>query len=289
MTTPTYNRNGHLSRFEDFAPRRRTLNQLMEEAIAAKKGDRPPEPEPEVIRSFSTVDLVRYRLNSRRLADDYVTMGDPHTNPYDEAEYSGWMARFGVMDRESREPLAMLWILNDPNWDRGFQIASASFSKTKAADATEILAVLQELDVPPGHNSSVDGIIAGKFDLWHEDGNWIAKEPRHLLVFKFESTCFAVSPPITDSVDVYVPLDPSIPLDGGGDETAAYEAKERYRSLAHSIFWEMGVHKGTRPGFSSWGGYGEPTIVKAIGPALYNECDRAEAKPRPKGSSPRRP
>lgn len=286
MTTPTYNRNGHLSRFEDFAAPRKTIGDIVEEAIAHKNGKQLPEPEPEVIRNFATVELVRYRLNSRRMADDYIAMGDPHTHTYDEAEHSGWMARFGVLDRRTRQPIAIFWVVNEPNFKRGFQISSASFSKMIAADPSEILAVLQELDVPPGHNSSVDGILAEKFDLWHEDGEWIAKEPRHLVVYRFDSICFSVSPPITDSVDVYVRLDAEMPLDGGGDESAAYEAKERYRSLAESIFWDMGVHTRARPGFSSWGGYGEPTIVKAIRPSLYNECAPAEAKTEPKGAGP---
>lgn len=287
MTTPTYNRNGHLSRFEDFASRRKTIEEIVQEAIAHKNGNRLPEPEPEVIRSFTTVDLVRYRLNSRRLADDYIAMGDHHTNSYDEAEYSNWMARFGVLDRRSRQPIAIFWVLNEPNHKRGFQIASASFSKTITADPAEILDVLQELDLPPGHNSGVDGILAGKFDLWHEDGEWIAKEPRHLLVYRFESTCFAVSPPIKDSVDVFVPMDAAMPLDGGGNENAAYEAKEHYSMIARGTFWNMGVHQRGRPGFSSWhGGYDDPTIVKAIRPSLYGECAPIEDKTEPERTEP---
>lgn len=287
MTTPTYNRNGHLSRFEDFASRRKTIEEIAEEAIAYKNGNCLPEPEPVVIRSFGTVDLVRYRLNSRRMADDYVAMGDTHTNFYDEARCSDWMARFGVLDRRSGQPIAIFWVLNDPNHNRGFQIAAASFSKTIAPDPAEILAVLQELDVPPGHNSSVDGVLATKFDLWHEDGEWIAKDPRHLLVYRFESTCFAVSPPVRDSVDVFVPMDAAMPIDGGGDEDAAYEAKEHYGSIARGKFWNMGVHQRGRPGFSSWhGGFDDPTLVKAIRPSLYDECAPIEAKAEPKGTEP---
>jgi hypothetical protein len=287
MTTPSYDRNGHLSRFEDFAPQKRTLDEIVNDAIAHKNGETRVEPEPAVIHSFPTVDLVRYRMNSKRLADDYVALGDTNTNPYDEAKCFGWMARFGVLDRRSRQPIAIFWVLNDPNQKRGFQIAAASFSKMVTAHPTEMLAVLHELDVPPGHNSGVNSVIAQKYDLWHEEGEWIAKEPRHLLVYKFKSTCFAVSPPITDTVDVYVPLDTDLSLDGGGDENAAYEAKERYRSVAHSIFWDMGVHSRGRPGFSSWVSYEDPRVVKATGATLYNECSNNGAKAEPKGKEPR--
>ncbi|MCV9964783.1 hypothetical protein OIU34_23100 [Pararhizobium sp. BT-229] len=279
----SYDRNGHLNRFDEFAPVKRSIDDIVEEAIAYKNGKPyPEEPEPELIKSFATADLVRYRLNSRRLADAYKAMGDPHTDPYDDTSASWRMARFGIVDRERKEPIAILRVLNNPNRERGFEIALPSFSKTRKLEPEEFLEILQELDVPPSRRNGEDHDFVRHYDIWHEDGEWVLKEPRHLVVYNFHSTCFSVHPAITDTVDVYVPLDPDKPLDGNGDENAAYWTKEHYRNLAHAKFWDMGVHTRGRPGFSSWVGYGDPKVVKVTGASLYQECEpvaAAQAKP----------
>lgn len=278
-----YDRNGHLSRFEEFAPIKRSIDDIVKEAIAYKSGKPyPQEPEPEVVKSFATADLVRYRLNSRRLADDYRAMGDTNSDPYDDAQYAGRMARFGIVDRQSKEPIAIFWVLNDTNRKRGFEIAMPSFSKTRKLESEEFLEILQELDVPPSRRNGDDNDFVRHYDIWHEDGEWVLKEPRYLVVYNFHSTCFALHPVITDTVDVYVPLDPEKPLDGNGDENAAYWNKDHYRDLAHAKFWDMGVHTRGRPGFSSWMSYGEPKVVKVTGASLYHEFEpvvAAEAKP----------
>lgn len=266
------NRNGHLSRFEDFAPVKRSIDDIVNEAIAFKRGDKAvyAEPEPTVVASCETADLVRYRLNSKRLSDAYLAMGDKHSNPYDEHSYADRCARYGVIDRASGEPVAMLWVTNDHNDEGKFKFSLPSFSKTRSIPQGEFLYLLNELDIPPSRRNGDDQAFARQYDLWYEDGGWVAKEPRHIAVFQFESICFYTHPPMKDSVSVYVPLDPSIPLDGGGDDNAAYMAKDHYRYLAQSKFWSM-RHE-VQPGYSSWMGFGDPTVVKVTGRNLYNEC-----------------
>jgi hypothetical protein len=274
----SYDRNGHLNRFDEFAPKVRTIDDIVKEAIAYKNGKpATEEPEPEVIKSFATADLVRYRLNSRRLADAYKAMGDTQTDPYDDTRGADRMARFGIVDRESNEPIGILWVLNNPNRSRGFEIVSPSFSRTRKLAQEEFLEVLQELDVPPSNRNGDDDSFVRHYDLWFEDGEWCLKEPRHLLVYNFESTCFSVHPAIKESVDVCIALDPDKPLDGNGDKEAAYWNKEHYQRLSYSRFLEMGVHTRERPGFSSWTGYGEPRVVKVTGASIYNEFEPAAA------------
>lgn len=267
-----HNRNGHLSRFEDFAPIKRSLDEIVEMAIAFKKGDKSvyDEPEPIVVASFATADLVRYRLNSTRLADAYVAMGDKHTNSHDDDGYTDRCARFGIIDRASGEPVAMLWVLKSRRSDTHFKICHPSFSKTRSLEQGEFLDVLKELDIPPSHRNGEDNDFVREYDLWYEDGEWIAKQPQSVLTFRYESICFGVHPSIRDTVTVYVPLDPSIPLDGGGDSSAAYNAGEHYRDLAQQKFWAMGYPVQT--GYSSWLGPSDRAEVKVTDPGIYAEC-----------------
>ncbi|MCS4089165.1 hypothetical protein [Rhizobium sp. BK176] len=267
-----HNRNGHLSRFEDYAPIKRSLDEIVERAIAFKKGDKDvyDEPEPTVVASFATSDLVRYRLNSTRLADAYIAMGDTNTHPHDDDGYTDRCARFGVVDRASGEPVAMLWVLKSRRDDTHFKICHPSFSKTRALEQGEFLDVLKELDIPPSHRNGEDNDFVREYDLWYEDGEWIAKEPQSVLAFRYESICFGTHPPIRDTVTIYVPLDPSTPLDGGGDARAAYNALDHYRGLAQQKFWAMRYP--VQSGHSSWLGPSDPTEVKVTDPRIYAEC-----------------
>lgn len=266
-----YNRNGHLSRFEDFAPVNLTVDEIVQKSIALKQGnaDAFAEPEPTVVASFATADLVRYRLNSKRLYDAYLAMGDKHSDPHDEHGYADRCARFGVIDRVSGEPVAMLWIIKGQRDSGVFKIALPSFSNTRSLDQAEFLEVLRELDIPPSRRNGEDCDFARRYDVWYEDGEWIAKEPRHFAVVQFESICFSTYPPIKDRISVYVPIDPAMPLDGGGDENAAYDAKLHYNRLAQNKFWPMAYP--VQPGHSSWMGFGDPVMVKATGRKLYEE------------------
>jgi hypothetical protein len=241
-------------------------------AIAFKQGDKDVyfEPEPTVVASFATADLVRYRLNSRRLSDAYLAMGDKRSDPHDEHSYADRCARFGVIDRASGEPVAMLWVIKDRHDGGIFKISLPAFSKTRSIPQAEFLDVLNELDIPPSRRNGDDQDFALRYDLWHVDGEWVAKEPRHIAVFQFESICFYTHPAMRDSVSVYVPIDPSMPLDGGGDDSAAYMAKDHYSSVAQSKFWS--TRHEVQPGYSSWMGSGDPTVVKVTGQKLYDEC-----------------
>jgi hypothetical protein len=267
-----HNRNGHLSRFEDFAPIKHSIDEIVERAIAFKKGDTGvyDEPEPTAVASFATADLVRYRLNSARLADAYIAMGDKNTNPYDEHGYADRCARFGVIDRASGEPVAMLLVLKNRRADEHYKICHPSFSKTRCLSQAEFLDVLKELDIPPSRRNGEDNDFVREYDLWYEDGEWIAKGPQSVLAFRFESICFGTHPAIRDSVTVYVPLDPSTPLDGGGEDSAAYNAKEHYRDLAQQKFWAMRYP--VQSGHSSWMSAGDPIEVKVTDPKIYVEC-----------------
>nr|WP_250807176.1 hypothetical protein [Neorhizobium tomejilense] len=285
MTRYPSNRNGHLCRFEDFAVIKRSTREIVQLAIAHRNGTLADEPMPAAVHSTKTLDLVRYRLNSRRLSAAFETMGDTHTDYYDEAGHSEWSARFGVIDRESGDPVAMLWIIDDPNQHRGFEIADISLSAKRDIDASEMLEILEELDIPPGHNTCVDDILSHKLDIWFNEGEWEIRQPRELLVFRFASTCFSVRPVIEDTMDVFVELDPEIPLDGGGDTDAAYWNRDRYRSKAHEQFWP--ICPGVRAGFSSWVSSGEPRLVKITGYGLDSALEPASPAGAAKATRPK--
>lgn len=260
MPKHAYNRNDYLDCFDKFAPRKRTMDEVIKEAVARKKGEAVPEQPPQVLYQTENLDLVRFHLNSRSLEGAYKALGDTYTDPLNTFDDAQDNARFGVMDRASGEPVAILWMMNDRNSGRGFEIPFASFSRTRKANPDEILDILRELDIPPGHNTDTASSFVQHYDIWHENGEWISKQPRELLVFTFKSTCFAVRPVIEDRIDVFVPIHPDRPLDGNGDENEAYGNREGYRTAAWSRFLDMGVT--TRPGFSSWGSYGDPRVVK---------------------------
>lgn len=262
------NRNGHLSRFEAFAPIKRSIEEIVDDAIAFKRGERAPEPEPTLVASFITADLVRYRLNSKALYDAYVTMGDKDSDPYDDHGYADRSARFGVIDRASGDPVAMLWVVSN-NRDGRFEVCHPSFSKTRSLEQTEMLEVLRELDIPPSRRSGDDGRFARNYDLWYENGEWTTKEPRQLAAYEFQSICFATDPVMRDTITVFVPIDPAFPLIGDDGESAGYEATEHYRNLAHQKFW--GMRTSVQKGYSSWMGYGDPVLVKVTDASLYNE------------------
>lgn len=267
MTRHTRNRNGHLCNFAAFAPVRRSTEEIVRHAIAWRDGTPLPSgPPPTPVHSTKSLDLVRFRLNSDSLAAAFRSLGYGHADCHDE--YADWSARFGIIDRESGEAVAILWIVNDPNHDRGFELAEivVSSSNPGSVNKSDVLEILNELDIPPGHNTTVAGQIADRFDLWYADGSWEIREPRTLLAFRFSSICFDTNPPLEDIVSVFVEMDPEHPLDGHGNETDAYWNLQHHRNLAWDRFSDM--YRQPRPGFSSWGDTGQPQVVKITGPSL---------------------
>lgn len=267
------NRNGHIGRFDEFMPVRKTTEEVLKEAIAFKNGARAEykDFEPKLIGRFGSLDLVRYRLNSKCLFDAYLAMGDTRTDPRDELSYADSSARLGVIDRESGEPIAMLWVIGDD--DGGFMLALPSFSKKRQANQCDLHAVLRELDIPPSRRNGEDREFVCRFDIWYDEGEWVVKEPVHVIIYTFESVCWNTQPFMCDRSSVYVPLDPAVPFDGGGDAHLAYMAKNHYRGLAETKFWS--TPHAVQPGFSSWMGFGEPSLVKVVSPGMYEECSPA--------------
>jgi hypothetical protein len=268
------NRNGHLSNFEAYMPIKLTIEQIGARAVAFKSGDSSvySEPAPTVLSSFETVDLVRYRLNSKAVSDAYIAIDGKHANCHDEHSYADRCARFGVIDRATGEPVALLWVIRDDDESKGYSIASVSFSKTRIIEKEEMLDVFNELDIPVSRRNGDDVTIIDRYDLWHENGEWVIREPQYLAVFRYKSLCFATAPPMEDVVSVYVPLHPDMPLDGGGDAHAAYLAKDHYHRLADQKFWEH--RRPVQPGYSSWLGYEDPKVVKAAGHMLLRNFEK---------------
>jgi hypothetical protein len=267
MTRHPSNRNGHLCNFEGFAPISRSTEELIRHATAWRDGTAPPSGNPPTqVHSTKSLGLVRYRLNSLELAAAFRAMGDRHTDFHDEAFYVSWTARFGVIDRESGQPIALLWIINDPNHADGFEIADISISDSVSVERTDMVEILNELDVPPARDNGVANRIADRFDLWYAEESWEIREPQNLLSFRFSRMCFDTNPPLEDVVSVFVEIDPDHPLDGRGNETVAYANLQHHRDLAWERFAEM--DSAARTGFSSWMEKGNPQVIKVTGASL---------------------
>jgi hypothetical protein len=256
------NRNGHVGAFEAFAPQRKSLDRIVEDAIAFKQGRQDPDVDRTVLlKSFLSVDLVRYHLNSARIRADFAAIGDIHSKDLDEPELYGRVARFGVIDRASGEPLALLRVYQMKG--AAPYIGDVSFSQTRSVDALEMLDAIRELDVPLKRSRHVGSYFANRYDIWFENGEWATRPKTELLVQSFSSSCFSTSPPMTRKIDVFILHDPDQPLDGGGDSAAAEAAKERYYHEANTRFYETDKSI-TGAGFSSWMMDGEARVVKVV-------------------------
>ena len=265
------NRNGAVGDFAAFAPKRLSMDEAMDRAIAKRHAEVDAQERGETIpvprTSKSLLDLgryslIRYVLNSDEVSTDCEAIGmEKQAIPFHTPNYFPFTALYGVMDKEAGRPLALIEVMgNGPG-------APPEINHVhKAADATMptdvMAAVLNHLDIPPNRHS--DHALSNRFDMQYdrETGTWGYHAPLQVVVVTFERTCFQTVPSMREVVDVFLPVDPDQDINDP-DENKSYWAKDYYRDSAWEPFHKLG-DKPLRPGFSSWSPKGEPRLVKIV-------------------------
>lgn len=235
--------NGYLREFERFAPRKLSVDDLIERARGFHAA---PEPDAAVVvASLSSCDLVRYRLCSFALEMAWSEVSPSEGNLHRDADASGLLARFGLVDRETgRCKAVILAAAGQFNRPAGILEIEAA----EGVDNGVLLEGLAELGLPPAKSNGCDHVAAEKWDLWHDGETWSVRDPEFAVAVRIERVCFGVRPVVRESVDVVLPLDPRHPLDGSED--AADLAREHYWGVA--LDEVMVTHPEVKPGFSSW-------------------------------------
>lgn len=268
------NDGGHVGRFDEFAPLKRSIADLAAMIVARHS---PPDraKDMETVKEWDGFVLGRYRLCCRTLDADCDDMGHPDAGNFHDADIASMVARFGVVDAATGRPMAVFRVIDDGR-GAGPEIADVLVSNEVRLSPEDMLQVLRELGLPVSRNNGADKVLAEAHDCWFRDGQWETREAVELLAVTFERICFCVSPVIRETVDVFVLPDPEQPLDGAGAADAAYWARSRYVEDAFERLADM--ETGTRPGFSSWMSSGEPRPVKVVGGGLDGEIARLRQK-----------
>lgn len=262
---PAFNRNGAIGRYAEFAPVRRSLDEL----IAAIRGDEAKTIEPPTsILELGDAELVRYRLGSPALQRDLDAVGANGPTLSDAPDIT---SVFGVVQRNTGALGAILAVYDDRGLPRLAFVLTPSATPVGSSDMLE---VLQYLDVPPSGGTGADHKLASAFDCWFSDDGWKLVAPRHLIAVGFERTCFSLEPTINERLDVLLLEDDARPLDGAGDSDAAYWNVDHYRALGFDRLQELNTS--IRPGFSSWFAK-DVRRVKVIGRGLAAELEALEA------------
>lgn len=261
---PEFNRNGAIGRYSEFAP----IRLSMEEIVAAVRKEKPKHIEPPArVVELGDAWLVRYRLGSPALQQELDVLG---ANGLYFTDHPDMTSVFGVVDKVSGRVGAILAIYEEQGVP---EIAFALVPADAAIKPYTMLEALKYLDVPASRRSGTDHQLASKFECWFSDDTWGLRTPRHVIAISFERICFSVEPALREEIDVIVLEDPDRPLDGAGDENAAYWNVDHYRSLGFNRLEEYGTN--ARPGFSSWSPK-DVRRVKITGTSLDSEIEELE-------------
>lgn len=258
------NRNQAIGRYDEFAPVRLTIDQIVE--LSVKKAPRTGKPA-QTIAELGGATLVRYHLGSAAIDEAGASMNVRASDYVDAPDIT---SVFGVVDKETGKAGAIMVVFDQ----RGPEICHVFAPGEPSLPAETMRGALSHLDVPPSRHAGADLQLARHFDCWFEDGEWVAKEPRHLIVQSYERICFAAHPVIRETIDVTMLEDESYPFDGAGDADAAYWNKDFYRAAGFDRMREMGIPG--RRGFSSWLPK-DLQRVKVIGASLDAEIEALEA------------
>lgn len=240
---------GDFDRFQTLAPHPDSPEFMS--FITRKRGEEVWVPRAEVIASLSGGwELVRHGLDWRDLEPVYEAVnsqGDPvaRNQQHNTAVYS------------LRSALGVAFCMRACLRSRGVEICDIAVPIEQPANSQNVLEALAELDFDPGSWASW---LASSFDCWHEDGQWQIRKPLVAVSVSMERICFDYVPALKEVVDVLVPFESELPLDGGGDRLQ--DAVAAYGSRA---FGRGDILPGLRPGFGSWMSKGA-TLVKLVGP-----------------------
>ena len=269
---PPVNRNGVVGDFAAFAPVRKSIDRVVEEAVAERRGRRRVDPRPPRHElAVGEHALVRYHLGSDELRDALKAVGaEDHWIP---PELTSMTAVFGIVSPDGRTEL-VVEAIDDGD---GPRISLVFAAKERTLPRETLLAFLDHLDLPPSRRMGTNLTMAELFDAyWSEDG-WEAKPQRHLVKVGFRRHCFGTAPPLDETVDVFLPPSPDHDL-ADPDETRAYWAKDHYREAAWGELARL-PQCGIRPGFSDWTyGEQEPRLVKVLDATLNATIDRPTAE-----------
>lgn len=265
------NRNGALGDFAAFAPRRKTLEEIIRDSIASAAEDEAPAGRTSsTILDLGRFILVRYQLNSDELTRDCLATGlDRQRVSLHYPEYFGFTAVFGILDRERDAAVAVIEVMGDDD----LAINHAFRAKDADIPVQVMIAVLNHLDVPANRRNGIDSLLTDRFDVERcaETGIWSACAPLHVVVVRFERLCFQTTPSLIESTDVFVPVDPANDI-SDPDPEKAYWAKSHYKDEAWTYFHKQ-VRTEVRPGFSSWLTSGDPRLVKVVNPEFRKRVD----------------
>lgn len=249
--------------FEAFtSPPRKNLT--AEEIVAAALRTKVAEPRSAsvtILKSLDTVDLVRYKLLSQGLYNDYDAMG-VDGQLWRDADVRMEVARFGLLDRETGAPLVVFTAYLSDDYPAGDPyLAFAEFSNKIDLSSEVLVGALNELGISPGHNTGLDAQLANTHDVWFREGVWVKQEPVFLIKVTYERASYFTSPGMRETVDVLLPEESDYPLHGDGDRDRADDNAYRYKMIGMDQMEALG--SSVRFGFSSWFG-GNCERVKVV-------------------------
>lgn len=265
------NRNGAIGDFASYAQPKRSMDELIEQAIRKRRGEEDPEPVGRVSTTLLESEgyrLVRYRIGSRELAEDMTAVA-PETGKeagWYAGDRSTYTAVFGVVGPDDTVQAAFDVMDHDGKSDifMAYRAPAATVPNEVVRD------FLNHLDVPASWRGGADATIENLFDLNRERGSdeWKSSNPVHVVVMGYERICFAVTPVMREHVDVMLAPEPGQNL-SSPDADHVYWAKDFYRNAGFERLHEIATD--VRPGFSSWMPKGDPVLAKVVRKGLERE------------------